>query len=461
MKRNLLYVLALATSMVACTDDYTDWADPQQAEPESPISVSLSVSPVSTIDFATITTDSIALFTPTVTTEAEFTATYQVKLQDSTLVADAQGRVEATKLYNTLVAYYGRAYTENASVSSIVEAFVNIDGTSIKCTADCAIAYTMPVIEPAYYLVTTDTNGNALSISSAFAHSGESVYDNPTFTLTAAAPTNEAGERTDLWFKIAPQSAADGDSSTMMGTSAQDNTSLSGNLVAGGGIIHMPASDGALYYQITLDMSGYIYTYTVTPVAYEEYIYVPGNHQNWNPGTAPALYSPNADGIYTGYSYLNGGFKFTLERDWDEEYNWSDFTTYNGDFSDDGGNIVMGTPGFYYLEANIPTGTLTATLIETWGIIGDFNSWGGDVPMTYDTANDCWSVTIENMPAGGFKFRANGDWADYGNVGGSPDNLEVGGSSPNINIEEAGTYRITLYASRTTSDNIYCTIEKQ
>ena len=33
--------------------------------------------------------------------------------------------------------------------------------------------------------------------------------------------------------------------------------------------------------------------------------------------------SPNFDGIYTGFVYLDGGFKFTKERNWNAEYlNW-------------------------------------------------------------------------------------------------------------------------------------------
>ena len=47
------------------------------------------------------------------------------------------------------------------------------------------------------------------------------------------------------------------------------------------------------------------------PYPKEEYIWIPGNHQGWAPATAPRLRSVNLDGVYTGFCYLDGEFKFT------------------------------------------------------------------------------------------------------------------------------------------------------
>ena len=71
MKSNLLYILALATSLVACTDDYTDWAAPLQSEPEEPIDVNLSASAPSAIDLASVEGDSVVVFTATVNAPEE------------------------------------------------------------------------------------------------------------------------------------------------------------------------------------------------------------------------------------------------------------------------------------------------------------------------------------------------------------------------------------------------------
>ena len=54
MFKKIFSALLLATTMVACTDDYTDWAAPQQnPQPETVTFGDGSVSEVAQIDFAT------------------------------------------------------------------------------------------------------------------------------------------------------------------------------------------------------------------------------------------------------------------------------------------------------------------------------------------------------------------------------------------------------------------------
>ena len=75
--------------------------------------------------------------------------------------------------------------------------------------------------------------------------------------------------------------------------------------------------------------------------------------------------------------------------------------------------------------------------------------------MTYNAADATWTVTTD-LIAGKFKFRANNDWAI--NLGGDINNLTQNGSD--IVVEEAGNYTITVYMTRSTSDNIYCSLTK-
>lgn len=194
----------------------------------------------------------------------------------------------------------------------------------------------------------------------------------------------------------------------------------------------------------------------------EEYIYVPGNHQGWNPATAPALWSAELNGVYCGFSTLDGGFKFTMQRAWGEggqgEYNYSHFTNYSEGLTDGGGgNISMGTPGFYYIVADVMTGTLRATQTSSWGIIGDATgSWDIDQPLTWDAIKGCWAATV-TLTDGSIKFRANGGW-DI-NVGGTINDL-VFNSPDNINVT-AGTYLVELYLQRIDSEKMYCNMTKQ
>lgn len=49
-------------------------------------------------------------------------------------------------------------------------------------------------------------------------------------------------------------------------------------------------------------------------------------------------------------------------------------------------------------------------VVKGWSIIGDFNSWGGDVVMT--NAAGYWTGYVEIAEEGGLKLRKDGDWAE-------------------------------------------------
>lgn len=220
-------------------------------------------------------------------------------------------------------------------------------------------------------------------------------------------------------------------------------------------------------YNVTLDVSKHPYQARIVSSSFpkEEYIYVPGNHQGWAPATAPALWSENLNGVYSGFSTLDGGFKFTMQRAWGEagagEYNYSHFTQYSEGLTDGGGgNINMSVPGFYYIVANVMTGKLTTTRISSWGVIGNATpgAWDAETPLTYDAAKGCWSGTV-SLTVGELKFRANNTWDSGIDLGGTLDELKIKGN--NIAITEAGTYFVELYLQRTNSNKMYCTLTKQ
>ena len=195
------------------------------------------------------------------------------------------------------------------------------------------------------------------------------------------------------------------------------------------------------------------------PAKYVEWIYVPGNHQGWSPATAPALRSANKDGVYTGFVNFNGDFKFTQVRDWAGEYNSGHFETYADGFaaSTDGSNITA-PAGYYYVTANVPEKKLDAVKV-VWGVIGDATTggWDTDQDMAWDDAKKCWTAEVALTAAGGWKFRANDDWAI--NLGGAFEDLTMDGG--NMSVTEDGTYAIELYTERTDTDKFYCTVTKK
>ena len=460
MKKNILYALALATTMVACTDDYTDWAAPQENGPEDAKSVSVSVSAASAIDFATSTAENVTIFSPSFTAEDGATATYKVTLSPednsaSAVLNSADGTVPAEELKNAVISFYGKAPTPRV-LNAVVDAYVDVRGQTVKVTAPAVtvnVTLDAPFISTGYYLI-GDMNGWNGDNMFAFKHSGANVYDDPVFTLVF---TTEADGQ---YWKIIPQSNVDASNvwnegiEGVVGVEVDGDTSLEGLLTT-----TAPQAgkiEKAGMYKMTLNMMDY--TYKLEELNFEEYIYVPGNHQGWSPATAPRLYGANFDGYYSGFSCLDGGFKFTKGPDWAfGEYNWGSFTSHPEGFTGEGGgDITCTVKDFYFIEANVAEGTLKATP-TTWGIIGDAtaNGWDSDQDMTWNAEKHCWCATI-TLTDGTIKFRANDGW-DI-NFGGNPNNLSAGGD--NIPVT-AGTYDIDLYLERTNSESIYCTMTKK
>ena len=172
---------------------------------------------------------------------------------------------------------------------------------------------------------------------------------------------------------------------------------------------------------------------------------VPGNHQGWNPPTAPRI-AASAYGAtdYEGYIWLDGGHKF-VAPDAAGNFNWGN-TDWGWDGSTVGVLVVDGEQdlnapaGYYRVRANTTTLTYDEVL-TTWGIIGAAtpNGWDSSTQLTYNSTTQKWEGIVV-MTAGEFKFRANNDWAI--NFGGPVDAMTYDG--PNLSVDAAGTYLVQL-----------------
>ncbi len=321
-----------------------------------------------------------------------------------------------------------------------------------------------------YYLIGGPGEWNN-SKAQKFSHSDKSVFEDPVFTYTFESTGGE------MWFAFGDDEAIDavgeGVWNKLFGTKG-DSKDLSGSFDRRYNLDgdHSFCVDGsARYYRFSVNMMDY--TYEITPLNFAEFIYVPGNAQKyntaapgmpewgWTPELAPALRSASFNGVYEGFAYMDGDFKFTKERNWNAEYNYNDFTSYSSIFTlGDGSNINCTEPGYYKLVADVANGSLTATKL-TWGLVGPATAGGWDAPsytvMRYNMVEDCWEITTQ-LNADKFKFTTNGSW-DINLGGDSVDDLWEGG--PDLSISEAGTYTIKLYPSRAQSDKMYATIVKQ
>ena len=178
------------------------------------------------------------------------------------------------------------------------------------------------------------------------------------------------------------------------------------------------------------------------------YLYMAGDFQGWDPGSAPSIASN--DGInYEGYVWVpaggSGEFKFTSENSWSG-------TNYGGTSGATGGtidgadntNLKWPATGKYYLvKVNMTAKTWTVTEISTWGLIGDATpgGWDTSTPLTYNATTKKWTATVP-FGSGSWKFRANNGW-DI-NLGGSATYLSYGGD--NI-ASPGGTKTISLDVS--------------
>lgn len=177
-------------------------------------------------------------------------------------------------------------------------------------------------------------------------------------------------------------------------------------------------------------------------------LWVPGEYQSWTPATAEKISSKLSNGIYEGYVNITGAvkFKYTSHPDWDHTiYGWASSTTtgqnVSGTFNTTGGDLFVPSVGYYLLKANTTANTWSATRINSWGMIGDFNGWSGDAAMTYSTTTKKWTGTLVAASNGVFKFRANADWGI--NLGDTDADLSMEYDGKDIAVT-AGTHTVTL-----------------
>ena len=452
-------------SMVSCTEDYTDWGNPQTNPQEEAVAFGNgSVAPVDVINLADVKTEKVkvaSIVAPT-SSDAAYTPTYKINIGGQAFDIDAEGNMAKADLVNYIVDKFGKRPTEH-DIDATLDAWVSNGATAIKMatseTFQVKAIPEAPVIEEGYYLVgdmffkTKDQNGWTKEDAKAFNHSDKDVYDDPVFTITFETT------KADQYWKIIPKKNIDsGDiwAAGVVGPKVDGDDSMTGTLTNGDAKAGKIAKAGK--YKLTINMMDY--TYTIEEVKYDPFIYFIGATDGWtNAEQKLALVDANT-GTYTGFLYCadpnNWGNQFKFQRvagSWDNEINSSTFNTFDGAATNENGNIgVNAGEGVYYFDVNLANGTIKATKVETMGIIGGFNNWKGDAVMTWNAEEYCFEATKVGVTADGWKFRVNNGW-DI-NLGGSLDNLTAGGD----NIAVAGN-TIKLYPTRKTNDNIYCTVE--
>ena len=452
-------------AMVSCTEDYTDWGNPQTNPQEEAVAFGNgSVAPVDVINLADVKTEKVkvaSIVAPT-SSDAAYTPNYKINFDGQSFDIDADGNMATAELTSYIVDKYGKRPTER-DIDATLDAWVSNGATAVKMATSEKFQIKAipeaPVIEEGYYLVgdmfaTADQNGWTKEAAKAFNHSDKDVYEDPVFTITFETT------KADQYWKIIPKKNVDGGNiwaAGVVGPKVDGDASMTGALTNGDAKAGKIAKAGK--YKLTINMMDY--SYTLEEVNYDPFIYFIGSTDGWKSSDQKLALVDDAKGVYTGYVYLAdpnaAGFEFKFQRkagSWDNAIGAGTFVSFGGAaIGVNNGNLgVNAGEGVYYMDVNLSEGTIKATKVETMGIIGDFNGWKVDAPMTWNAEEYCFEATNVGVTAVGWKFRVNGGW-DV-NLGGSLNNLTAGGD----NITVAGN-TVKLYPTRKTNDNIYCTVE--
>ncbi len=482
MFKRIFSFLLLATSLVACTGDYTDWAAPQHNDAEELVFVNnAAYSEVGLIDFASIPADQeyvkVCNINASVTEQSpeynnfsyEIDLGFGESMASYPLTANGEMKVEDLKQY--IEKKFGKAPVER-EINTTVRQWVS-NGETAVFTAGSGLLLVhakldAPKISENYYIVggTLDWAESAASKSQKFSHSSQSVYDDPVFTITIPAAEG------DTWFAIGDDEALEaignGDWSKLLGTTGASED-LSGMLkpryeLDGDHSLCVPAGPKFIKVEINM-MDG---TYKITPISFDNALSYVGTAGGWNNagGQSRLALTDATKGLYTGFiygkqeSYGNTFRLFSPSQlgTWDGSTGNSDVDTFSGSItaggSDNNFEFTDGD-GVYYVEYCVTERTISATKINNMNLVGDFNGWSADdaaQQMTWNADELCFVKENTGVSASGWKFTANNDWGI--NLGGDLINLVQNGG----NIFTVGS-KIKLYPCRNTSDNIYCTVE--
>lgn len=180
--------------------------------------------------------------------------------------------------------------------------------------------------------------------------------------------------------------------------------------------------------------------YNAYAVVKLDVLYTPGESNGWNQGASQMIPS-YGKGLYKGFVYLTGTFKFTNQPDWNG-VNYGNGGA-DGVLSTDGGagNLEMPAdgPGLYFADVNIETLTYTLQKVTSVGIAGNLNGWNAEAPIELTSENYLqWNYTGE-FDGDGWKFVFNNGWTI--NLGGTYEDLVWDGDNL---PSSAGEHTVTL-----------------
>ena len=368
MKKSILFI-ALALAFASCGNTYEEWAAPQGNEQEAAKTVNMTLAEAPAINFATLNTDSVQLFAPTMKVEDPATNVYTVTLfnadksKSKQIKAYADGKVKASELEEAFIDLWGRR-PQQRDVALHVEAFTTVNGMSIKNEGNTTAKITpdSPVLENHYYYMGTNNAWSKTDKSLELQNGGGDLYDDPVISIIIPSAKNAdntiAAENT---FKIIPQSAYDRGTATffdgnIIGVAANGAEGMSGSFVVGKNDevanafkINQTAHPGK-YYKIELNLLEK--TYNITAMNDPE-LFLTGSNYGWGGTWVPLVPVHSTTDTFWKIIYLhaNEEIKFAPQAGWSNDFGSQ--ATINDQagagITDNGGNIKVTNAGWYLL----------------------------------------------------------------------------------------------------------------
>ena len=401
--KKVLYAIGLALLTVSCTEDYTDWANPFKNDPEAAKSMTMSISPVATIDLSTVTAETIQIFSPSITIDDEAETTYQATIYGETEGNEAEfpvaadGSVQKEVLEGAVYALYGqRPVTRNIPMD--VVGYVKVGGQTFKAFGNTTLSVipNAPEIEAAYYVTGSINGWNNSDTTYKLTNDGSDPYENPTFTCRIPAP--EDGSNVE--FKMTPESGLGGDWSKCL--AAGDDGKFKYN--NDGGNLVIQAVEGASFYDLTYNMLDQTWSYKALMVNIEPAYYLTGSINGWN--NSDTTYKLTNDGRdpYENPTFTcripapedgsNVEFKMTPESglggDWSKCLAAGSGAQGTFAYNNDGGNLVIqAVEGAKYYD-------LTFNMMElTWS----YKAISFDPFVYFIGATNGWAASDQKLAA--------------------------------------------------------------
>ena len=277
--KKILYIAAMGLLLASCTEDFKDWAEPQNNPQGEVITFGTgSVTPAGAIDFAEVTEERVQVcnITPPATTDTTYHPEYTIYLNGQPFVMASDGTMDAAELSNYVVSLFGKAPEARVLTAHVMCVMSNgLTATTIMSDPFEITVIPAPIAVPDLWYLVGSCIGDG-SWGNDPANVGTALIpmycEAEDFSILNYVGFFPAGQG----FKIIHRP---GNWDEQWGQGADGYVKNDG----GSGNIEVPA-DG--YYVITYDMNAE--TLSVEPydglVTVLSKVTMPGGYQDWNVG---------------------------------------------------------------------------------------------------------------------------------------------------------------------------------